>query len=439
MRRRRVDERMLVNVITMGCSKNLVDSEVLLGQLNRGAVTLVGDVDQADVVVINTCGFVEAAKRESLDVIHEALQRKERGEIKKVIVMGCLTERYGKELREEIPGLDAIFGSDQLAEVLDALGVDFKKELLGERLLTTPIHFAYLKISEGCDHPCSFCAIPLMRGKQRSKPLELLLREARYLASQGVKELILIAQDTTAYGLDLYGRRELKRLLYELCDVDGIEWIRLMYAFPSKFPLEILEVFKSSPKLCRYLDMPVQHASDDVLKSMRRGITNRATRDLIRRIKDAVPDIALRTTLIVGYPNETERDFQELYDFVAEMQFHRLGVFTYSQEDGTTAYPLGDPLPEHIKEQRRDAIMKKQQEISARRNEELLGSVLTVLIDRHEDGHAIGRTQWDAPEIDQEVLVRMDANSDETLRCGNFSRVEIVDAYEYDLVAIPAR
>lgn len=418
----------------MGCSKNIVDSEALLGQLKRGSASIVSDVDLADVAVINTCGFIDSAKQESLDAIFEALERKKNGELKKVIVMGCLAERYRKELAVEIPEVDAIFGSNQLQDVVTELGVDYKKELLGERVLTTPSHFAYLKISEGCDHPCSFCAIPLMRGKHRTKPIEEILNEANHLASRGVKELILIGQDTTYYGVDLYGGRQLKRLLLELSEVPGIEWIRLMYAYPAKFPLDILDAFRQSPKLCRYLDMPVQHASDEVLKSMRRGITNRTTRDLIHRIKDAVPNIALRTTLIVGYPNETDREFQELYDFVEEMEFHRLGVFTYSQEDDTTAFPLADPVPHEVKEQRRDAIMALQQEVSARRNSALVGSTVNILIDRHEDGHAVGRTEWDAPEIDQEVYV---SNSAE-YQLGNFYEVKVVDAVEYDLYAIPS-
>ena len=427
-------DNLKVNVVTMGCSKNIVDSEALLGQLKRGSASIVSDVYLADVAVINTCGFIESAKQESLDAIFEALERKKKGELKKVIVMGCLAERYRKELAVEIPDVDAIFGSNQLQDVVTELGVNYKEELLGERVLTTPSHFAYLKISEGCDHPCSFCAIPLMRGKHRTKPIEAILEEANHLASRGVKELILIGQDTTYYGLDLYGGRQLKKLLLELSEVPGIEWIRLMYAYPAKFPLDILDAFRQSPKICRYLDMPVQHASDEVLKSMRRGITNRATRDLIHRIKDAVPNIALRTTLIVGYPNETDREFQELYEFVGEMEFHRLGVFTYSQEDDTTAFPLADPVPHGVKEQRRDAIMALQQEVSARRNRALVGSTVKVLIDRHEDGHAVGRTEWDAPEIDQEVYVSDSAE----YQPGNFYEVKVVDAVEYDLYAIPS-
>ncbi|MEK7748611.1 MAG: 30S ribosomal protein S12 methylthiotransferase RimO [Bacteroidota bacterium] len=420
-----------ISVITLGCAKNVVDSEVLLGQLKLANAIVVDDVRHADVAVINTCGFIDTAKQESIDAIIEAVELKNKGRLKKVVVMGCLSERYSKELTIEIPDVDAYVGSNKIAEVLLELGVDFKRELLGERSLTTPSHFAYLKISEGCDHPCSFCAIPLMRGLHRSKPLEEVLSEARSLASQGVKELIVIAQDSTYYGIDLYGKRRLPELLGELSSVDGIEWIRLMYAYPSKFPLEVLDAMQENPKICRYLDMPVQHASDDVLKSMRRGITNRATRELIATIKTRIPDIAMRTTLIVGYPNETEKDFDVLYDFVKNMQFHRLGVFTYSQEDGTSAHILGDPVSADVKEERKKAIMELQMEISEKRNKSLMGKKLRILVDRIEGGYAVGRTEWDAPEIDQEVFVRNNRNS----VVGNFSDVRIVDAVEYDLYA----
>ncbi|MEK6565495.1 MAG: 30S ribosomal protein S12 methylthiotransferase RimO [Bacteroidota bacterium] len=420
-----------ISVITLGCAKNVVDSEVLLGQLKLANAIVVDDVRHADVAVINTCGFIDTAKQESIDAIIEAVELKNKGRLKRVVVMGCLSERYSKELAIEIPDVDAYVGSNKIAEVLVELGVDFKRELLGERSLTTPSHFAYLKISEGCDHPCSFCAIPLMRGLHRSKPLEEVLSEARSLASRGVKELIVIAQDSTYYGIDLYGKRRLPELLGELSSVDGIEWIRLMYAYPSKFPLEVLDAMQENPKICRYLDMPVQHASDDVLKSMRRGITNRATRELIATIKTRIPDIAMRTTLIVGYPNETEKDFDVLYDFVKNMQFHRLGVFTYSQEDGTSAHILGDPVSADVKEERKKAIMELQMEISEKRNKSLMGKKLRILVDRIEGGYAVGRTEWDAPEIDQEVFVRNNRN----FVVGNFSDVRIVDAVEYDLYA----
>lgn len=420
-----------ISVVTLGCWKNVVDSETLLGQLRDNRATVVENLEEADTVVINTCGFIEAAKKESLDAIVEAVHRKAAGQLKKVVVMGCLAERYRKDLAVELPEVDAFFGTNQVQDVLRSLDARFKYELLGDRQLTTPSHLAYLKISEGCDHPCSFCAIPLMRGKHVSKPLEQIIAEAQALAGRGVKELILIAQDSTYYGLDLYGERRLKQLLEALCAIEGIEWIRLMYAYPAKFPLDILEVFREQPKLCRYLDIPVQHASDAVLRSMRRGMTNRATRELLSRIKHELPDIALRTTLIVGYPNETEEDFLALCDFVREMKFHRLGVFTYSREEGTTAEPLGDPIPDEVKEERRSTIMEIQRSISAERNETLIGRTVRVLIDRKENGMAVGRTQWDAPEIDQEVYVR----DGQDLRVGNFYEVRIVDALEYDLLA----
>lgn len=420
-----------ISVITMGCSKNLVDSEVLLGQLAGNKVRVVKEADDAEIAVINTCGFIEAAKRESIDAILEAVRRKQEGKLKKVVVMGCLSERFAKELRQEIPEVDAYFGSHHLKEVVQELGVDYKVELLGERQLTTPSHFAYLKISEGCDNPCSFCAIPIMRGGHRSRPLDEILHEARHLAARGVKELMVIGQDTTYYGLDLHGGRTLDSLLSGLSAVDGIEWIRLLYAYPAKFPVNILEVYRDNPKICRYMDIPVQHAADDVLKSMRRGISNRALRDLLHTIRASVPGIALRTTLMVGYPNETEQDFQVLCDFVREMRFHRLGVFTYSQEEGTSAYGHGDPVPEEVKEERRAAIMQIQQEISEERNSGLIGQTVKVLLDRVEGDHVVGRTEWDAPEIDQEVFV----NNEGTLKVGDFCQAKIVDATEYDLYA----
>ncbi|MBI3585920.1 MAG: 30S ribosomal protein S12 methylthiotransferase RimO [Ignavibacteriales bacterium] len=420
-----------ISVVTLGCSKNVVDSEVLLGQLRLNNASVVGDVDDAEIAVINTCGFIEAAKQESIDAIMEAVRKKNQGQLKKIVVMGCLSERFAKELSIEIPEVDAFFGSNQLKDVATELGIDYKQELLGERQLTTPSHFAYLKISEGCDNPCSFCAIPLMRGLHRTKPFEQVIEEARLLAAKGVKELIIIGQDTTYYGLDLYGRHRLDALLSEISSIDGIEWIRLMYAYPAKFPKEILKVYQVHPKLCRYLDIPVQHASDAVLKSMRRGITNRAMRDLLHEIKAGVPNIALRTTLIVGYPNETEKDFEVLCDFVKEMKFHRLGAFTYSQEEGTFAYDLGDPIPANVKEERCATIMQIQQEISAERNQSLQGVQVKVLLDRREGEFMVGRTEWDAPEIDQEVYVR---NKD-TVSVGNFCDVTIVDTTEYDLYA----
>ncbi len=420
-----------IHVLTLGCSKNLVDTEVFLGQLVGTDAQVVAEVDEADIAVINTCGFIEAAKQESIDAIIEAIQRKNEGQLKKVVVLGCLSERFATELKREIPEVDAYFGSHHLKEVVRELGIDYRVELLGERQLTTPSHFAYLKISEGCDNPCSFCAIPLMRGRHRTKSLEEVITEARHLARLGVKELNLIGQDTTYYGLDLYGERRLANLLHQLCEVDGLEWIRLLYAYPAKFPKEILQVYRESDKLCRYLDIPVQHSSDEVLKSMRRGITRRALRDLLLEIKESVPGIALRTTLIVGYPTETERAFQDLCDFVRELRFHRLGVFAYSQEEGTTAFDLGDPVPPDVKEERCSTIMQIQQEISAERNEGLIGRTLKVLIDRREGEFVVGRTEWDAPEIDQEVYVKENG----VVGVGNVCLATVVDATEYDLYA----
>lgn len=426
-----VDQTEKINVVTLGCAKNLVDSEVLLGHLKYGKARLVDSADDADTVVINTCGFIEAAKQESIDAILEAVHKKQDGSLKKVIVMGCLSERFKAELQQEIPDVDSYFGSNQLQDILAKLGVDYRRELLGERLLTTPSHFVYLKISEGCDNPCSFCAIPLMRGVHKSKPLEQVIAEAHSLASKGVKELIIIAQDSTCYGLDLYGGRKLSSLLGELQAVDGIEWIRLMYAYPAKFPMDVIEAFQRYPKLCRYLDIPVQHAADDVLKSMRRGTTNRGLRELLTTIKDEIPQIALRTTMIVGYPNETEADFQVLCDFVREIEFSRLGVFTYSHEEGTSAYDLGDPIPKEEKERRKNIIMAIQQAISLARNEAFVGSEVRVLIDRIEDGQYVGRTERDAPEIDQEVFV----TAKRSLKAGSFISATVTDATEYDLSA----
>ncbi|OGU31790.1 MAG: ribosomal protein S12 methylthiotransferase RimO [Ignavibacteria bacterium GWA2_55_11] len=418
-----------IHVVTLGCSKNLVDSEALMGQLRVNNAPMTGNVDDADTVVINTCGFIEAAKQESIDAILEAVGRKNRGEIGKVVVMGCLSERFRNELRAEIPEVDSYFGSNEMPKVLADLGVDYKRDLLGERLLTTPAHFAYVKISEGCDNPCSFCAIPLMRGGHRTRPMEEVLNEARGLARKGVRELIIIGQDTTYYGLDTYGERRLHDLLGGLNAIDGIEWIRLMYAYPAKFPTDLIDAFHEYPKLCRYIDIPVQHASDRVLRSMRRGITQRGLRELLLTLKERISNVALRTTLIVGYPEETDEDFRVLTEFVKEMRFHRLGVFTYSQEEGTTAYGLGDPVPLSVKEERQAEIMEIQQSISQERNEALLGMNVRMMVDRHEGEFSIGRTEWDAPEIDQEVFVRHRT----PLQQGNFYDVRITETTEYDL------
>ncbi len=392
---------------------------------------IVDNVEDAEIAVINTCGFIDAAKQESIDAIVEAVERKKGGKLQKVVVMGCLSERYRKELKEEIPEVDAYFGSHELKNVVVELGVDYRKELLGERFLTTPRHFAYQKISEGCDRPCSFCAIPLMRGTHKTRPMESIVEEAGFLARKGVKELILIGQDTTYYGIDLYGERRLAGLLKSLVKVDGLEWIRLMYAYPSGFPVEVLDVMRDNPAICRYIDLPLQHASDRVLKSMRRGMTLDGTKKLLETIREKIPSMAIRTTFIIGYPEETDEDFRQLYDFVKETKFHRLGVFPYSSEDGTAAKPLGDPVPEAVKQERIETLMELQRQISQERNDALIGSTVRVLIDRKEGAHAVGRTEWDAPEIDQEVYVEEKGSLD----VGNFYTVEIVDAMEYDLYA----
>ncbi len=423
-----VAEARKISVVTLGCSKNVVDSEALMAQLAAGRVKLV-EPDEAETIVINTCGFIEAAKQESIDAIVEAVEKKKRGEIAHIVVMGCLSERFREELVKEIPDVDAYIGANKIPEVLSSLGVDYRRELLGERRLTTPSHFAYVKISEGCDHPCSFCSIPLMRGRHASRPEQDVLHEASLLAARGVRELIVIGQDTTAYGMDRSGTQHLAALLGRLQELPGVEWIRLMYAYPAQFPEDVLDAFAAFPKLARYLDIPVQHIADPVLRSMRRGISSRATRELLTHIRERVPGIALRTTLIVGYPNETEDDFRALCDFVEETKFHRLGVFPYSHEEGTTAALLGDPVPQSVKEERQAAIMEIQQRISEERNRSLVGSVQRVLIDRAEDGQLVGRTEWDAPEIDQEVSLPDDGRTP----AGSFVPVRITDAVEYDL------
>jgi ribosomal protein S12 methylthiotransferase len=420
-----------VNLVSLGCSKNLVDSEVLLRQFQLNGLEIINNPKKADYIVINTCGFINDAKDESIRAILEAVNLKKSGKAKKVVVMGCLSERYKLELAEEIPEVDAYFGVTDYKGVLHELGLDLKKELLGERLITTPKHFAYLKISEGCDNPCSFCAIPLMRGKHQSKPIEQILSEAEYLAQNGAKELIIIAQDSTYYGIDLYGSRELAKLLKELTKVDGIEWIRLLYAFPAKFPVEILDVIAEEEKICKYIDIPFQHISDKVLKSMQRGITKRRTYELIELIRNKIPDVAIRTTLIVGYPEEGEEEFKELIDFVKDVKFDRLGVFTYSQEENTKAFDLGDPIPQKEKEERRHEILRIQKKISYWKNRERVGSRLKVLIDEEIDQKVyLGRTQWDAPEVDNGVII----NSKWPLEPGKFYKVEIDDALEFDLL-----
>lgn len=415
----------------MGCAKNLVDSEKLMAQLRVNQFALAPSLEEADIAVINTCGFIEAAKQESIDMIIDTARQKGKGRLKRVVAMGCLTERYVAELRKEIPEVDAFVGSNDLPGVLRALGGDYRRELLGERVLTTPGGSAYVKISEGCDNPCSFCAIPLMRGKHRSRPLEEILQETQLLAAQGVREIVLIAQDTTYYGLDLYGKRVLAHLLETVADTPGIEWVRLMYAYPAKFPVDVLDVIADHPRVCTYLDMPVQHVSDTILRSMRRGISTRALLQLLENVRTRVPDIALRTTLIVGYPGEREKEFEELVQFVEGMRFDRLGVFTYSREDGTTAFELGDTVPSDEKERRRAVIMELQQGISAARNEALIGTRQKVLVERKDGDVYAGRTERDAPEIDGEVFI----TSARPLEPGEFHEVEIVDATEYDMYA----
>lgn len=424
-----VGKPLRVHVITMGCAKNVVDSEKLMAQLQLNAIEIAPTIDLADIAVINTCGFIDAAKQESIDAIIEQVKRKGKGKLRRVYAMGCLTERYREDLKAEIPEVDAFFGTNDTRPVLRALGAELRTTLLGERVLTTPAHSAYLKISEGCNNPCAFCAIPLMRGGHVSRPQEEIVREAEWLAARGVREIVVIAQDSTYYGIDLDGRRQIGALLARVADVPGIEWVRLMYAYPAQFPLELLEVMAAHPHVCKYLDMPVQHVADEVLRSMRRGISRRALLALIERIRLTVPGIALRSTLIVGYPAESKKAFAELETFVREARFDRLGVFAYSREEGTTAFGLGDPVPAAEKERRRSVIMEAQQEISLERNGNLVGSHVRVLIDRLEGEFHIGRTEHDAPEIDNEVFVQ----SERALEAGSFCNVEILDATEYDL------
>ncbi len=424
-----------IHIITLGCAKNTVDSEALYSQLLTNDFALTEKIEHADIAIINTCGFIDAAKRQSVETILSAVQRKTEGNLEKVFVMGCLSERYSKDLAKEIPEVDRFFGTNQLPDILEELGGKYKYELLGERAISTPHHFAYLKISEGCDNPCSFCAIPIMRGGHKTKPIEQVMDETMRLVEKGVKELIVIGQDTTYYGLELYGERKLASVLTSLASIKELEWIRLMYAYPAKFPLDVLQSFSDNPKICRYLDMPIQHAADNVLKSMRRGITRRTTEQLIATIRRRVPDIALRTTLIVGYPNETDSDFEELVQFIKEVKFDRLGVFTYSQEDQTTAFDLGDTVPQEEKERRKEYIMEVQREISLQQNESRIGRNTKAVIERIEDGNFVGRTEWDAPEIDNEVFISLADGT--SLQIGQFVDVTISDATEFDLYAEP--
>ncbi|MFD2160841.1 30S ribosomal protein S12 methylthiotransferase RimO [Paradesertivirga mongoliensis] len=422
-----------VNVITLGCSKNVYDSEVLMGQLKGNQIDVVhesGINAKDDIIVINTCGFIDNAKQESIDTILQYSELKEQGKVGKVVVTGCLSERYKPELEAELSNVDAFFGTNDLQNILTNLGADYKYELLGERLLTTPSHFAYFKISEGCNRPCSFCAIPLMRGKHVSRPIEELVQEAKNLVRNGTKELVVIAQDLTYYGLDLYGKRNLSDLLKNLSDVDGLEWIRLQYAYPSGFPMEVLDVMNERSNICNYLDMPLQHISDDMLKSMRRGIGKQKTIDLVNTIRDRVPEIALRTTLICGYPGETEKDFQEMKEWVAETRFDRLGCFTYSHEEKTHAHSLEDDIPEEVKEQRVEEIMDIQQSISYEKNEAKVGKTFKVLIDKKEGDYFVGRTEFDSPEVDNEVLLHASTNY---ATSGSFVNVKIDRAEDFDL------
>lgn len=421
-----------ISVITLGCSKNTVDSERLMNQLKLNQLNLADNPENAETVIINTCGFIEAAKKESIDTILNAVSLKDKGKLKKVIVAGCLSERYMTDLRKEIPEVDAYFGTEKYEEILKELGGELKYELLGERLLSTPSHTAYLKISEGCDHPCSFCAIPLMRGKHKSRTIEELVREAEFLAANNTKELVLIAQDTTDYGKDIYGRKMIADLINQLSEVKGIEWIRLMYAYPSQFPDELIKVIADNPKVCKYVDIPLQHISDNVLKSMRRGVTSERTRALIRKLKSEIPGITLRTTFIVGYPNETEKEFAELCDFVKETEFDRIGTFTFSKEDNTSSFILGDPVPEKVKLERKDILMEIQKGISSRINESFLGKKLKVIVEGREGDYFVGRSYRDAPEVDGEILI---PSNGKKLKPGEFYTVDVFDFNEYDLYA----
>lgn len=422
-----------VNVVTLGCSKNIHDSEVLMGQLKGNQMDVVheaSNITADDIIVINTCGFIDNAKQESIDTILQYSALKEQGKINKLIVTGCLSERYKPELTQEIPAVDAFFGTNDLPDLLSSIGADYRHELLGERLLSTPSHFSYFKIAEGCNRPCSFCAIPIMRGKHVSKSIEDLVKEAKFLAAGGTKELILIAQDLTYYGLDIYGKRNLSDLMRHLSDVDGIEWIRLQYAYPSGFPMDILDAMNERSNICNYLDMPLQHISDPMLKSMRRGTTKQKQLDLVSAIRDKVPNIALRTTLICGYPGETEQDFNEMLEWVEDTRFDRLGCFTYSHEEKTHAHSLQDDVPEEVKESRVEQIMEVQQGISYEINQTKIGNTYKVLVDRVDGDYFIGRTEYDSPEVDNEVV--LDAKKDYA-RIGDFVQVKVDRAEDFDL------
>jgi len=424
-----------INVITLGCSKNVYDSEVLMGQLaaNKMDVEHESEKDDANIVVINTCGFIDNAKEESINTILKQAERKEAGSIDKLYVTGCLSERYKPDLEREITNVDQYFGTTDLPKLLKVLGADYKHELLGERLTTTPKHYAYLKIAEGCDRPCSFCAIPLMRGKHKSTPIEQLVIEAKNLAKNGVKELILIAQDLTYYGLDIYKKRRLADLLIELSKVEGVEWIRLHYAFPTGFPQDVLDVIRNNDKVCNYIDIPLQHINDEILKSMKRGTSHQKTNDLLKAFKKKVPNMAIRTSLIVGYPGETEERFQELKQWVQDTKFDRLGVFTYSHEENTSAYVLEDDVPDEVKKARQEEIMDLQTHISWGLNQKKIGKTFKVLFDRKEGDYFIGRTEFDSPDVDNEVLVKA---NDTYIRIGDFANIKIEKTDHFDLYGV---
>lgn len=425
-----------INVVTLGCSKNVYDSEVLMGQLKANGKNVVheDENDEGNIVVINTCGFIGKAKEESVDTILHYAQKKEAGEVDKVFVTGCLSERYKPDLEKEITNVDQFFGTHDLPNLLKVLEANYKHELIGERLTTTPKHYAYLKIAEGCDRPCSFCAIPLMRGKHKSTPIENLVIEAEKLATEGIKEIMLIAQDLTYYGLDLYKKRALADLLKELVKVEGIEWIRLHYAFPTGFPMDVLEVMKNEPKVCNYLDIPLQHINTEILKSMKRGTTHEKTTDLIGKFREHVPNMAIRTTLIVGYPGETEEQFQELKDWVEEMRFERLGAFEYSHEENTGAYDLEDNVPADVKFRRVNEIMEIQSQISWELNQEKIGDTYRCLFDRKDGEYYYGRTEFDSPDVDNDVLV---SAKDHYIKLGEFIDIEIFEAGDFDLYGKP--
>ena len=421
-----------VSVITLGCSKNTVDSERLLRQLQANNLDLRLNPSEADTVIINTCGFIEAAKEESVNTILNAVANKNSGLTKRIFVAGCLSQRYKAELQKEIPEVDLFFGTEDYERIVKELGGELKRNLLGERLVSLPSHTAYLKISEGCDHPCSFCAIPIMRGLHRSRSIEELVEETRYLAKNNTKELVLIAQDTTDYGKDLYFKKNIAELINKLSKVNGIEWIRLMYAYPSRFPDDLIDEIKNNEKVCNYIDIPLQHISDKILKSMQRGITGKQTRMLISKLREEIPELVLRTTFIVGYPGETEKEFKELCNFVEEFKFEKMGTFTYSMEENTVSYALGDPVLSEIKRERQNRLMEIQREISTRKNAEMVGKKLKILVEALEGDFYIGRSYRDAPEVDGEVLISMD---DRRITPGNFYNAEIYDSNEYDLFA----